>query len=170
MRTQNLNEYINTINMLRVDIVTLKKDMYDQSQTVKIMQNQVFEKDKLLSLLEATSWDLPFPYWLKDMQSKMIYVNKQYESQFNIKSADYINKTDYDVWPKEIADKYVDTDNEVISGSSEYVVDFHETIDHIVIKWKRRAGNIVIGIAGICVPLALMSNIPSLFNEPRSNT
>ena len=62
------NEYINIINMQRHDITKL-------NNKVERLREEMSEKEKLLTLLESSSWDSPFSYWLKDKQGYYIYVN-----------------------------------------------------------------------------------------------
>lgn len=158
LKTSKINEYVNTINMLRADIVSLKKDIVDSATDKLKLQNKLYEKDKLLTLIESTTWDLPFAYWFKDTQLTMMYINSQYEKQFNIKSADYVNKTDYDVWPLDMADKFVTTDKTLLASNNEFIIDTEEVESFAIIKWKRRAGSIVVGVAGICIPIKLLNN------------
>ena len=148
-----LNQYINTINMLRVDIVTMKKEISDGKKEMNAVKDELHDKDKIVSLLEATSWDLPFPYWLKDMQYKMLYINSQYQKVFCINAVDYIGKRDIDVWGEDTAGKFRENDQKVIDSDKEYIIDENELDGYVVIKWKRRAGNIIIGIAGMCIPV-----------------
>lgn len=153
-----LNQYINMINAMRVDMANLKKESSDNAKFIRQLQLDLHDKDKLVALLEATSWDLPFPYWLKDMQCQMIYINQKYEKTFNVRSVDYIGKKDSDVWSTDEAAKFNANDMKLINGEIEYLTDDQEVPGYVVIKWKRWAGNILIGVAGMCIPAELFNS------------
>lgn len=157
-----MNQYINTINMLRVDMAVMKKESSDKigyfEAEFNLLRDELHDKDKLVSLLEATSWDLPFPYWLKDMQGKMIYINSEYEKKFRLRSIDYVGKNDADIWGDEVAERFKANDRIVIESDNEYIIDENELEGYVVIKWKRRAGNIIIGVAGMCMPSEFFTN------------
>lgn len=155
-----LNQYINTINIMRVDLTNLKKESSDNAKFIRQLQLDLHDKDKLVALLEATSWDLPFPYWLKDMQCQMIYINQKYEKTFNIRSVDYIGKKDTELWPGDQASKFSENDLKLINTDTEYLIDDQEVPGYVVIKWKRWAGNILIGVAGMCIPKELFHQYP----------
>jgi predicted component of type VI protein secretion system len=57
------NEYIKTINMLRIDLSNFQKKMENNELRVNELVNKLHEKDKIVALLEATAWDTPFSYW-----------------------------------------------------------------------------------------------------------
>jgi PAS domain-containing protein len=147
------NEYIKTINMLRIDLSNFQKKMETNELRVNELVNKLHEKDKIVALLEATAWDTPFSYWLKDLSGKMLYINKRYEDQFKIKSSDYVGKSDFSVWDKEDSDIFRNNDLKLMESDEEYLIFDNEVKDHLVYKWKRRTGNVIIGIAGLCVPI-----------------
>ncbi|WIC41457.1 hypothetical protein MA9V1_193 [Chryseobacterium phage MA9V-1] len=170
---QQLNQYINTINMLRVDLLALKKDNADIASDIRKLQAELHDKDRLVALLEATSWDLPFPYWLKDMQHNMVYINAKYEKTFNVRSIDYVGKKDSDIWPVEIAEKFKANDQKMIDGDDEFIISQTEVDGFVVIKWKRWAGSILIGVAGMCIPINVFHNftqdVLNVVNQNNSN-
>lgn len=70
-------------------------------------QNSLFENKKLLqSIIDNTS----SPISIKKLNGEYIYVNKTFENLFKISNENAIGKTDWDFLPKEIADKYRDSD------------------------------------------------------------
>lgn len=68
--------------------------------------------------LEALIMALPYPAWVKVVREdahgavrfEMMYVNHAYEEWFGIRNSQYAGKTDYDVWPRGIADAYYQHD------------------------------------------------------------
>lgn len=58
--------------------------------------------------------NIPDLAWLKDVNSKYILVNKALSKSFGLNVDDFTGKTDYDLSPPELAEKYVKDDQEVI--------------------------------------------------------
>lgn len=52
--------------------------------------------------------------YLKDKNFNYLLINKQYEELFNLKENDIIGKSDYDIHPKYIADKFREVDSRVL--------------------------------------------------------
>ncbi|MDO8941245.1 MAG: CheR family methyltransferase [Methylicorpusculum sp.] len=43
--------------------------------------------------------------WIKDEVGRYVYLNKVYEQRFRVKLQDWLGKTDFDVWPKSVAEQ-----------------------------------------------------------------
>ena len=56
--------------------------------------------------------------YLKDMQGRYLLINRQYETLFQVSKAEICNKTDYDLFPSEIADKFRANDVQVIESGA----------------------------------------------------
>lgn len=124
------------------------------------LQKQVNNLRNKLLLLESATNDLPIPMWLKDLDGTMLSLNKAYEWLFllpnNLRAEDYIGKHDSDVWPEEVAEEFGKNDRTVISNKS--VEKFYETVsidgenkEFLIIKFPRKVGNTIVGIAGIAI-------------------
>jgi PAS domain-containing protein len=147
------NEHIKTINMLRNDINRLNLKIDSNQEVIDQLKEKLCEKDKLVSLLEATSWDSPFPYWIKDIHGRVIYINRVYEEVFNILSIDYIGKIDEEVWDNEdYINKSKENHEKLINSNEEYLIDYESFEDWNLVIWKTMAGNVVIGISGMSIP------------------
>jgi PAS domain S-box-containing protein len=60
--------------------------------------------------------------WLKDKESSYIAVNKAFENACGIYSTDICGKTDFDMWPKKLAEKYRADDKKVVlTGKSKLI-------------------------------------------------
>ena len=64
--------------------------------------------------------------FLKDKDGKFIFMNKRYESVFKIKRETIIGKTDYDLFPREIAERLRVNDREVLFKNSP--LEFEEAV------------------------------------------
>jgi len=59
---------------------------------------------------------IPDIAWLKDKDSKYIAVNEQFAELCGTKPQNIAGKTDFDVWPEDLATKYITDDKEVIQS------------------------------------------------------
>lgn len=143
-----------------------KKTLETHQVKINELQETINDLRQKLILLESASSDLPFPMWLKDVHSKILWLNYEYEKEFllpnNLRMSDYIGKFDSDIWPKEIADEFIRNDKEVLKlkGIAKVVDDEHIILDGVdmsrkwrVVKYLRYAGSTVIGIGGIAIPV-----------------
>ncbi len=60
---------------------------------------------------------LPFDVWFKDVDGKYLYVNDSFIEYTGKTREETIGKSDYDLYPKEEADIYVESDRAALSGS-----------------------------------------------------
>ena len=106
----------------------------------------------------AKAWrDCPLPCWIKDSNGVMRYINDAYCKIYGVLADDYIGKTDYEIWPRHIADKFQKLDERVLIGEAkEYAIERvpsktgHRSYDHLhVVKFPIKSGPQIIGVAGI---------------------
>jgi PAS domain S-box-containing protein len=65
--------------------------------------------------LRAMLDNFPFLVWLKDVESRFLAVNESFARACGRERAgDVVGLTDFDVWPKELAQRYVDDDHNVM--------------------------------------------------------
>lgn len=60
--------------------------------------------------------NIPDIAWLKDQKSRFIAVNKPFADACGVDEKDLIGKTDLDIWPRELAEKYRADDLKVIKS------------------------------------------------------
>ena len=66
--------------------------------------------------LRAMLDNFPFLVWLKDVDGRFLAVNRAFaRSCGRERSGDVVGLTDFDVWPKELAQRYVDDDRSVMA-------------------------------------------------------
>ncbi len=117
-KRQGLKEIIDLYksdnDRLRKDVDDLKKEFEEYRKRSFARENEntsmIRELKVKLNLLESAHLDLPVPQWLKDTSGKMLSVNTAYCEIFGISAENYVGKSDYDVWPKEIADAFMKND------------------------------------------------------------
>ncbi len=66
--------------------------------------------------LEAILDNIPDILWLKDEESRFITVNKAFARSAGTTPENLAGKTDFDAWPKELAERYRADDREVMKG------------------------------------------------------
>lgn len=66
--------------------------------------------------------------YIKDTEGKYITINKEYESLFNITKEKITGKTDHDIFPKDMADKFRENDRKVLEA--ERLIQFDEIAPH----------------------------------------
>ena len=72
---------------------------------------------------EAILNSIPDMAWLKDRESRFIAINEAFGNACGTKPKDLIGKTDSDVWPMKLAEKYRADDQEVIKTNQRKIVD-----------------------------------------------
>ena len=123
---------------------------------------QVERLSNLIEDLERVHSDLPLPMWFKSVDLTMISANLAYEGVFlkpkGLSLDDYIGKTDYDVWPKDVADEFSKNDNKVIAnkgfwvGQEDIPTPEGELVKWHIIKFSRMSGGKLLGVAGVAIP------------------
>jgi PAS domain S-box-containing protein len=129
------------VNIYGLDITKRKKS----EEALKVSEN------KYRTLLE----NLPQKVYLKDKDSVYISCNENYARDLKIKAEDIAGKTDYDFFPKELAEKYRAKDKRIIkSGKTEdinekYIQNGRELVIHTVKTPVRDEQGNVAGILSI---------------------
>ena len=72
---------------------------------------------------EAILNSIPDMAWLKDRESRFIAINEAFGNACGTKPKNLIGKTDFDVWPRKLAEKYCADDREVIKTNQRKILD-----------------------------------------------
>ncbi len=68
--------------------------------------------------------------WMKDEQGRHVYLSRSYERRFGVHFEDWQGKTDFELWPREIAEEFRKNDEEVLhTGRPVEVVEATPTAD-----------------------------------------
>jgi PAS domain S-box-containing protein len=139
-----------------------KEVLWDGKPQYQILYNDITERVQAERKLKdsenrnsAIVENLPQNIYLKDINLAFMMCNKNHAREFKLKPEEIIGKTDHDLFPREIADKYeADDRNILVTGETEdmeerQIVDGQERIVHVIkVPAKDENGNIN-GIAGI---------------------
>jgi PAS domain S-box-containing protein len=131
-------------------------------QTLEGLEQNVAELRRTEDALRVSEYkyrtlveNIPQKIFLKDRKSTYISCNKNYATDLNINPEIIAGKTDYDFFPKDLAEKYRSDDNRVMStGQTEEIVE--QYLQNGIVRWtntiktpvRDSEGNIT-GIFGI---------------------
>jgi len=142
---------------VEIDLIYLKHEdnfvcfIYDISERKNAEDATRKSEIKYRTLLD----NLPQKVFYKDVDSKYIAVNPAYSSDFNLKPEDFVGKTDFELYPKELAQKYRNDDLRIMSNRKIENIEenyIHDGKEYIVNTVKLPAINEMgntIGILGI---------------------
>lgn len=148
----------NTLDRLRV--VEAKYDALLKEN--EVLRNQISSLKIQFVNARSTHDSYPWPSWIKDTQGTVIYANQAYVDWYltprGYNLFDYVGHTDYQVWPKELADQFKAHDHEVLKSGKAAI--FEESVigpdgkieNYEFIKYVRKVNNSIIGVAGMLLP------------------
>lgn len=160
--TADYGAYNTIIPKLESRIESLELAMAD----LQLAYNELMVENNVLKnsiiLLSTSNIDVPFPAWIKNSDGVMLKANLAYQTVFlnhiNKGLHDYIGKTDYDIWPNDVADQYTQNDQMVMKTGRVYTGTENVIMDGrreqwFIIKYRWKAANgVVLGVAGMALP------------------
>ena len=91
--------------------------------------------------------------FLKDVQGRYLLVNRRFEDLFHVRKAEVIGKTDFDIFPAEIAARFQANDREVLASNEPLTMEEeapHDDGMHTYLSNKVPIHNLDGEIAGVC--------------------
>ncbi len=149
------------------ELETFREHLMDlvEERTIKLitanrsLQQEITEREQAETSLRESETKcrilvdyLPQKIYLKGRNSVYVYCNDNFARDLNIKADEIAGKTDYDLFPREIAEKNVAEDNKIIKTwkplnvEERYVKDGYEMVIH---KFKMPIPNEIGGLNGI---------------------
>jgi len=58
--------------------------------------------------------------YMKDLDGRYLFINKRWENIFNVTSQEVLGKTDFDLFPKEIAEKFIKNDQQIMQSGETF--------------------------------------------------
>lgn len=108
----------------------LSAALYSARKSAREKELEIQKQQEILrqseSRLQAILENFPAALSLKDTQGRYILINQRYETSLKVTKEQVYNKTDYDIFPKEIADRLQAYDQEVLSTCTP--LEFEETV------------------------------------------
>jgi len=145
---QSFNKMAEHLQTSTTSIENLNREIAERKRAEQALQKS---ENKYRTLLE----NLPQKIFLKDQKSVYVSCNENYAKDLKIKAEAITGKTDYEFYPKELAEKYRADDKRIMeSGKTEnieekYIQKGREIVVHTVKTPVRNEQGNVIGILGI---------------------
>lgn len=122
-QSYTLNAYDQSDLDLLVGIAHQAAIAIDNARLYSAVQQELIERQRAEQALrdsEALYQSLvevmPMSVCRKDLAGRFIFVNQRYCSEFNLTPEEIIGKTDFDLHPRELAEKYQQDDRAVMTG------------------------------------------------------
>jgi PAS domain S-box-containing protein len=107
---------------------TIIRDISVQKQTEQRLKRKRQHLEALLN-------NLPHIAWIKDEQSRFIAVNEPFAQACGVPVEEVVGKTDYDIWPADLAQAYRDDDFQVLQSGQRKVVEEKISLANGTIGW-----------------------------------
>jgi PAS domain S-box-containing protein len=104
-----------------VGTVSFGRDIADRKRAEYVIKES---QTRLQSILDNSSTVV----FLKDIQGRYITVNRRYEELFHVDRKEVVNKTDYDIFPREFADKFRMHDEQALEKLC--AIEMEEVVPH----------------------------------------
>ena len=103
-------------------VIVTCRDITEKKQ----FQDELQQNEELLSaVLEAT----PIMFWVKDNHGKILMVNRAAAALEHLEEVDIIGKTDFDLYPPQLAEQYLRADRELIDSKKPKLFYHEEHVD-----------------------------------------
>lgn len=119
-------------------------NMSDRKQAELLQQQQ---QQQLKSLLD----NIPHLAWLKDQESRFIAVNKPFSHACGTPADDLAGKTDFDIWPAELAQAYSRQDQAVMATRRQQRVEERIVNEQGQTRWFETYKTPVLSTAGMAI-------------------
>lgn len=169
--TAEKNDFQTIVEQWQSDNKRLRDENQKHLQTQNDLYKKLADHERKISalntkllIMESAYMHIPVPSWLKDLDGTMLALNEAYEDNFlkplGLCRADYIGKTDFDIWDDETAKEYQQNDVKVLNsiekvwfGKEKIVLNGVDVTDQWkMLKYVRFAGDLEIGIGGMAIP------------------
>ncbi|MCK9375693.1 MAG: PAS domain-containing protein [Syntrophobacterales bacterium] len=107
--SQAFNEMAANLTKVTVSRDELAREMQERQQAQEALRES---EERFRAFMDNS----PTIAWAKDEASRYVYLSKTYENRFGVRLADWRGKTDFELWPQEIAEKFRKNDQAVLAG------------------------------------------------------
>ncbi|WP_045227383.1 PAS domain S-box protein [Methyloterricola oryzae] len=106
---------------------------YDITNRIQDLE-KIREREQLLSSFLNHSSTVA---WLKDGQGRYVFISPNHKKRFGLQERDWKGKTDFEIWPDNLAEDYRKNDLKVIeSGSSLEMIESARNPDGVISWWR----------------------------------
>jgi PAS domain S-box-containing protein len=144
------------------------RDITERKQTEEELKRR---ESYLSSIIE----NQPGLVWLKDSAGRFLAVNRAFAGSCGVDDpASLAGKTDYDIWPRELAEKYRNDDGAVMRSGDPRTVE-EPILDHGVTTWFetfktpiRDASGAIIGTTGFARDITVRKQVEEALRDSQS--
>ncbi|UYV13759.1 MAG: PAS domain-containing protein [Phycisphaera sp.] len=151
-----------------------------QAQTAQQFENTRQHMDvqtvKMNGIPNAQLDNLEFPTWAKGIGGRMKMLSPAYTAHFGKTPHEYVGKDDHQVWPKDVADKFVEHDTLVVrSGAALRCLELvpsdprdptSERKAWVVVKYPiRNESREIVGVGGYAIPEEVITTTQALLES-----
>jgi PAS domain S-box-containing protein len=115
------------LDKIKEELIIEIQELRHKYNTLKESCNEVIVEEELRlreSYLSAIIENQPGLLWMKDLDGKFLAVNTQFSISCGLGNPEsLIGKTDFDIWPQELAERYVADDKRVIKSEQSCMVE-----------------------------------------------
>lgn len=111
--TSSTGIYASTLERMRVQDVMISKLQQEVAKAnlrILELQSQVRREANHHDIVQSFIDSVPLPMWVKRLDENGVFeiylINKKYSETYRIGKSQFEGRNDYDVWPKEVADKF----------------------------------------------------------------
>ncbi len=115
------------VQQLQVQITERDKEMFGLQSQITGLRIQLSKKYEASEILRGYLDAMPHPAWIKiankhndEVEFVMWHINAQYEDYFDVSAGRYVGRTDYQVWPHQVADQFYKNDRLVLSRMDDH--------------------------------------------------
>jgi PAS domain S-box-containing protein len=147
-KLSKIEKAINEMLAMREQVIELRESETQRQQGIEVLRAS---EKQYRTLIE----NLPQKLFLKDRNSVYMFCNQNYAADLKIKPEEISGKTDYEFFPKELAEKYISTDQEIMDAGQlenieeKYIHNGETSIVHMVKTPVRDERGEPVGILGI---------------------
>ena len=120
------------ISLLLFFIARAQERMRNRALRIAADMSAAYRQSELE--LKAILDNSPYIAWLKDVHGRYLRINKKFVEYCDMDAQGIIGKTNFDLWPKEFADKYFLDDAEVIHNQQQKIFE-EQTTDGEELHW-----------------------------------
>lgn len=138
------------------ELVTINRNLGDEVKERRQIQDALKEsQSRLQAIMDNTSAVI----YLKDAEGRYLLVNSQFERLFHLKKDEMIGRSDYDVFPKQMADSFRSNDQRALESTKPITIEEIAPHDdglhtYISIKFPMMDGDDrCVGVCGIATDI-----------------